>query len=29
VLRLAARAEFGGDPPEPVREWLVERGVEH
>lgn len=29
VLRLAARAEFGGDPPEPVREWLAEQGVEH
>jgi hypothetical protein len=29
ILRLAARAEFGGDPPEPVREWLAEQGVEH
>jgi hypothetical protein len=28
VLRLAARAEFDGDPPERVRAWLSERGVE-
>jgi hypothetical protein len=28
LLRLAARAEFDGDPPEPVRAWLSERGVE-
>jgi hypothetical protein len=28
VLRLAARAEWKGDPPEPVREWLADRGVE-
>jgi hypothetical protein len=28
LLRLAARAEFAGHPPEPVAEWLAERGVE-
>jgi hypothetical protein len=28
LLRLAARAEFDGSPPEPVRAWLAERGVE-
>jgi hypothetical protein len=28
LLRLAARAEFDGDPPAPVRAWLSERGVE-
>jgi hypothetical protein len=28
LLRLAARAEFEGDPPEPVVDWLSERGVE-
>src|SRR5918995_5325389 len=28
LLRLAARAEFDGDPPERVRAWLSERGVE-
>jgi hypothetical protein len=28
LLRLAARAEFDGDPPEPVTAWLSERGVE-
>ena len=27
LLRLAARAEYSGDPPEPVRSWLTERGV--
>ncbi len=27
LLRLAARAEYAGDPPEPVRSWLAERGV--
>jgi hypothetical protein len=27
LLRLAARAEWEGDPPEPVREWLADRGV--
>jgi hypothetical protein len=28
LLRLAARAEFDGSPPEPVAAWLRERGVE-
>jgi hypothetical protein len=28
ILRLAARAEWRGDPPETVSEWLAERGVE-
>ena len=28
LLRLAARAEYSGDPPEPVRSWLAQRGVE-
>ena len=28
ILRLAARAEWKGDPPESVREWLADRGVE-
>ncbi len=28
ILRLAARAEWKGDPPEAVRDWLVDRGVE-
>ena len=27
LLRLAARAEYAGDPPEPVRSWLAQRGV--
>jgi hypothetical protein len=27
VLRLAARAEWRGDPPEAVVEWLADRGV--
>ncbi|HSD80417.1 MAG TPA: hypothetical protein VLB47_07145 [Solirubrobacteraceae bacterium] len=27
LLVRAARAEFEGDPPEPVRDWLAERGV--
>jgi hypothetical protein len=27
VLRLAARAEYKGDPPEPIRDWLADRGV--
>jgi hypothetical protein len=27
VLSLAARAEFDGDPPEPVLDWLAGRGV--
>jgi ABC-type sugar transport system substrate-binding protein len=28
VLRLAARAEFDGDPPPAIREWLESEGVE-
>jgi hypothetical protein len=28
TLRLAARAEFAGKPPEPVQEWLERNGVE-
>jgi hypothetical protein len=28
VMRLAARAEWKGDPPDYVREWLRDRGVE-
>jgi hypothetical protein len=28
ILRLAARAEWKGHPPEAVRDWLAERGVE-
>lgn len=28
ILRLAARAEWRGDPPMSVRDWLAERGVE-
>ena len=28
LLRRAARAEYEGAPPEPVRGWLAERGVE-
>lgn len=28
ILRLAARAEWKGDPPETVRDWLADRGVE-
>jgi hypothetical protein len=28
LLRLAARAEFDGSPPEIVRSWLEEQGVE-
>lgn len=28
LLRLAARAEWKGDPPEAVVEWLADRGVE-
>ena len=27
LLRLAARAEFDGDPPDNVRAWLEEQGV--
>ncbi len=28
ILRLAARAEWKGDPPYAVRDWLADRGVE-
>jgi hypothetical protein len=28
ILRLAARAEWKGDPPDQVVEWLAERGVQ-
>jgi hypothetical protein len=28
ILRLAARAEFDGHPPEPVLEWLERNGIE-
>ena len=28
LLRLAARAEWKGDPPESVRDWLADRGVD-
>jgi hypothetical protein len=28
ILRLAARAEWKGDPPDSVRNWLADRGVE-
>jgi hypothetical protein len=28
ILRLAARAEWKGDPPQAVRDWLEARGVE-
>jgi hypothetical protein len=28
LLRLAARAEFSAEPPDGVREWLAERGIE-
>ena len=28
ILRLAARAEYDGNPPENVRAWLEEQGVE-
>lgn len=28
ILRLAARAEWKGDPPHSVRDWLADRGVE-
>jgi len=27
ILRLAARAEFDGSPPEPVQEWLDANGI--
>jgi hypothetical protein len=28
ILRLAARAEWKGDPPDSVRDWLADRGVD-
>jgi hypothetical protein len=28
LLRLAARAEYDGNPPDNVRAWLAEQGVE-
>jgi hypothetical protein len=28
ILRLATRAEWKGDPPDSVRDWLADRGVE-
>jgi hypothetical protein len=28
IMRLAARAEWQGDPPDYVREWLSDRGVD-
>ena len=28
ILRLAARSEFDGKPPEPVQEWLERNGIE-
>jgi hypothetical protein len=28
LLELAARAEFDGNPPEPVRSWLADQGIE-
>ena len=28
LLELAARAEFDGSPPEPMRGWLAEQGIE-
>ena len=28
LLELAARAEFDGQPPEPVRGWLADQGIE-
>jgi hypothetical protein len=27
ILRLAARAEYKGEPPEPIADWLSDRGV--
>jgi hypothetical protein len=27
ILRLAARSEWRGDPPEAIRDWLADRGV--
>jgi hypothetical protein len=28
ILRLAARAEWRGDPPQAVRDWLSDRGIQ-
>jgi hypothetical protein len=28
ILRLAARSEFDGHPPEPIRDWLERNGIE-
>jgi hypothetical protein len=28
ILRLAARSEFDGEPPEPVGDWLEQNGIE-
>jgi hypothetical protein len=28
LVRLAARSQWHGDPPEPVVEWLADRGIE-
>ena|SRR5215218_3391412 len=28
ILRLAARAEFDGQPPEPVADWLADAGID-
>jgi hypothetical protein len=28
IMRLAARAEFDGQPPEPVADWLADAGVD-
>jgi hypothetical protein len=28
ILRLAARAEYRGEPPEPIADWLADRGVQ-
>jgi hypothetical protein len=28
ILRLAARSEFDGAPPEPVKAWLADNGIE-
>jgi hypothetical protein len=28
ILRMTARAEWKGDPPDSVRDWLADRGVE-
>jgi hypothetical protein len=28
ILRLAARAEYKGDPPDFIRDWLADRGID-